>query len=41
MFLTSMSPDSIAAPEPGQVAASLLLLCGIGIYLWRKKNRLA
>ena len=41
MFLTSMSPDSIAAPEPGQVAASLLLLCGLGIYLWRKKNRLA
>jgi hypothetical protein len=41
MVLTSMSPDSIAAPEPGQVAASLLLLCGIGIYLWRKKNRLA
>ena len=41
MFLTSMSPDSIAAPEPGQVAASLLLLSGIGIYLWRKKTRLA
>ena len=41
MFLTSMSPDSIAAPEPGQVAASLLLLCGLGIYLWRRKNRLA
>ena len=38
MFLTSMSPDSIAAPEPGQVAASLLLLCGLGIYLWRKKH---
>ena len=41
MFLTSMSPDSIAAPEPGQVAASLLALIGLGIYLWRKKNRLA
>ena len=38
MILTSMSPDSIAAPEPGQVAASLLLLCGLGIYLWRKKH---
>ena len=38
MFLTSMSPDSIAAPEPSQVAASLLLLCGLGIYLWRKKH---
>ena len=27
-----------AVPEPGQVAASLLLLSGIGIYLWRKKH---
>ena len=38
MFLTSMSPESLAAPEPGQVAASLLLLSGLGIYLWRKKH---
>ena len=38
MLLTSMSPESLAAPEPGQVAASLLLLSGIGIYLWRKKH---
>ena len=27
-----------AVPEPGQVAASLLALIGLGIYLWRKKN---
>ena len=27
-----------AVPEPGQVAASLLLLSGIGIYLWRRKH---
>ena len=38
MLLTSMSPESLAAPEPGQVAASLLLLSGLGIYLWRKKH---
>jgi T5SS/PEP-CTERM-associated repeat protein len=28
-----------AVPEPSQVAASLLALIGLGIYLWRKKNR--
>jgi hypothetical protein len=38
MFLTSMSPESLAAPEPSQVAASLLALSGLGIYLWRRKN---
>ena len=27
-----------SVPEPGQVAASLLLLSGIGIYLWRKRR---
>jgi T5SS/PEP-CTERM-associated repeat protein len=27
-----------AVPEPSQVAASLLALVGLGIYLWRKKN---
>ena len=27
-----------AVPEPGQVAASLLLLSGIGIYLWRRRH---
>ena len=27
-----------SVPEPGQVAASLLLLSGIGIYLWRRKH---
>jgi T5SS/PEP-CTERM-associated repeat protein len=30
-----------AVPEPSQVAASLLALSGLGIYLWRKKHRLA
>jgi hypothetical protein len=30
-----------SVPEPSQVAASLLALIGLGIYLWRKKNRLA
>ena len=41
MFLTSMSPDSLAAPEPGQVAASLLLLSGIGGYVWLKRRKAA
>ena len=27
-----------SVPEPSQVAASLLLLSGIGIYLWRKRR---
>jgi T5SS/PEP-CTERM-associated repeat protein/autotransporter-associated beta strand protein len=27
-----------AVPEPSQVAASLLALVGLGIYLWRKKH---
>jgi len=27
-----------SVPEPGQVAASLLLLSGIGIYLWRRRH---
>ena len=27
-----------AVPEPSQVAASLLALVGLGIYLWRRKN---
>ena len=29
-----------AVPEPGQVAASLLLLSGIGIYVFKKRRRL-
>ena len=29
---------SATVPEPSQVAASLLALIGLGIYLWRKKN---
>ncbi len=28
-----------AVPEPGQVAASLLLLCGIGGYVWLKRRK--
>ena len=27
-----------AVPEPSQVAASLMLLSGLGIYLWRRKH---
>ena len=27
-----------SVPEPGQVASSLILLSGIGIYLWRKRR---
>ena len=34
--ITGIGTSSV--PEPGQVAASLLLLSGIGIYLWRKKH---
>ena len=32
---------SAAVPEPGQVAASLLLLCGIGGYIFLKRRKLA
>jgi hypothetical protein len=28
-----------AVPEPGQVAASLLLLAGIGVYVFLKRRR--
>ena len=41
MFLTSMSPDSSSVPEPGQVAASLLLLAGIGGYDFLKRRKTA
>jgi hypothetical protein len=37
----SYTAGTSAVPEPSQVAASLLALVGLGIYLWRKKNRLA
>jgi hypothetical protein len=30
---------SAAVPEPGQIAASLLLLAGIGAYVWLKRRR--
>jgi hypothetical protein len=32
---------SSAVPEPGQVAASLLLLAGIGGYVWMKRRKAA
>lgn len=32
------SVSTAVAPEPSQVAASLLALSGLGIYLWRRKN---
>jgi hypothetical protein len=35
------SEPSSAVPEPGQVAASLLLLTGIGAYVWRKRHKAA
>jgi hypothetical protein len=28
-----------AVPEPGQVAASILLLAGIGGYVWLKRRK--
>ena len=37
-LVLSYTAGTSAVPEPSQVAASLLLLCGIGIYLWRKKH---
>jgi autotransporter-associated beta strand protein len=33
--------SSAAVPEPGQVAASLLLLAGIGGYVWLKRRKAA
>jgi hypothetical protein len=41
MILTSMSPNSSSVPEPGQVAASLLLLAGIGGYVFVKRRKAA
>ena len=32
---------SAAVPEPGQVAASILLLAGIGGYVWMKRRKRA
>ena len=34
-------PASAAVPEPGQVAASLVLLAGIGGYVWLKRRKVA
>jgi len=33
------APGSAAVPEPGQIAASLLLLAGIGGYVWLKRRK--
>ena len=40
-FATSYFTPSAAVPEPGQVAASLLLLAGIGGYVFVKRRKAA
>jgi hypothetical protein len=40
-FATSYFTPSAAVPEPGQVAASLLLLAGIGGYVFLKRRKTA
>ena len=37
-LVLSYTAATAAVPEPSQVAASLLALVGLGIYLWRKKH---
>jgi T5SS/PEP-CTERM-associated repeat protein len=37
-FVLNYTAGTSAVPEPSQVAASLLALVGLGIYLWRKKH---
>jgi len=39
--LIQQSTFASAVPEPGQVAASLLLLSGIGAYVWVKRRKAA
>jgi hypothetical protein len=39
--VTLYGGESAAVPEPGQVAASLLLLTGIGGYVWLKRRKVA
>jgi len=40
--VSATSSDAVSAvPEPGQVAASLLLLGGIGAYVWVKRRKAA
>lgn len=39
--VTSASVDPSPVPEPGQVAASILLLAGIGGYVWMKRRKTA
>ena len=38
LYLSAL-PGSAAVPEPGQVAASILLLGGIGGYVWLKRRK--
>jgi hypothetical protein len=37
-LVLSYTAGTASVPEPSQVAASLLALVGLGIYLWRRKN---
>jgi len=37
-LVLNYTAGTAAVPEPSQVAASLLALVGIGIYLWRRKH---
>jgi autotransporter-associated beta strand protein len=37
-LVLSYTAGTASVPEPSQVAASLLALIGLGIYLWRKKH---
>lgn len=39
LYLQALANGAAAVPEPGQVAASLLLLGGIGGYVWIKRRR--
>jgi len=38
---SAIAPDPSPVPEPGQVAASILLLAGIGGYVWMKRRKTA
>lgn len=37
----SLAPAPAGVPEPGQIAASILLLAGIGGYVWMKRRKAA
>jgi hypothetical protein len=40
-FMTLSLSEPSTVPEPGQVAASILLLIGIGGYMWLKRRKAA